>query len=200
MPDPLEEAVELALVPRPGTPLPLPAFAPPLAVVEVLDDRTKAGGAIEYLFDGFVLAGGFSTNEVSVVLHSVSTPVSIHVSPQSRSINQHSQECSINILPPTTHTRLPPVLRPSTRILPHRLLMPRSLPRPPEALRARRLGEIDTKRTHVETVEEAGKVLVEARDGLVQDLQVHHVGLEVGHAVAELGKGGLEALEREGGG
>jgi len=50
------------------------------------------------------------------------------------------------------------------------------LPRPPKTLRPRRLGKIDTESTHVEPVQEARKVLVEARNGLVEDLEVQHIG------------------------
>lgn len=46
------------------------------------------------------------------------------------------------------------------------------------------LREIDAERAHVEPVQEAAEALVEAAEAFVQELQVHEVGFEVGHAVA----------------
>lgn len=58
-----------------------------------------------------------------------------------------------------------------------------------------RLGEIDAKRTHVHAVQEGAKVLGEAREALVEELQVHEVGFQVGHGVAELGELRFERRE-----
>lgn len=60
------------------------------------------------------------------------------------------------------------------------------------------LGEINAEGIHVEAVHEAGKALAEAGQALVHELEVHHVGLEVGDGIGELGEGGLEGIEREG--
>lgn len=62
---------------------------------------------------------------------------------------------------------------------------------------ASHLGEIDTERIHVETVHEAGEALAETGQALMHELEMHHVGLEVGHGVRQLSKGGLEGSERE---
>lgn len=44
-------------------------------------------------------------------------------------------------------------------------------------------GKVDTKGIHVQPVQEAREVLVEPRQAFVHQLQVHHVGFEVGHGV-----------------
>lgn len=62
------------------------------------------------------------------------------------------------------------------------------------------LGEIHTERVHVQSVEEGGEVLVEARQALVHELQMHEVRFEVGHRVRQLGEGGFEGLEGKRGG
>lgn len=59
------------------------------------------------------------------------------------------------------------------------------------------LSKINTERAHVHAVEESTKVLVEAAYAFVQELEVHHVGFEIGHAVAEFGEGWLEGVQRE---
>lgn len=46
-----------------------------------------------------------------------------------------------------------------------------------EALDTRRLWEIDTESAHVHAVQEGAETFVEAIQALVQQLQVHHVGL-----------------------
>lgn len=99
--------------------------------------------------------------------HIISTNVDVYCRHQkSRTLDVHSQERSINILSPpsgmpsTAH-------RPASTtsiIMTHDILMPRRLPGPSEVINAWRLGEINTKCTHVEAVEEARKVLVEAGD------------------------------------
>lgn len=72
-----------------------------------------------------------------------------------------------------------------------------------EARRRRRvidgshLREVDTERIHVETIHEAGEALTETGQALMHELKMHHVGLEVGHGVRQLSKGGLEGIERE---
>lgn len=55
---------------------------------------------------------------------------------------------------------------------------------PGERLRNRRLREIDTKSAHVHAVEEGAEVLGEAAERFVEELEVHEVGFQVGHAVA----------------
>jgi hypothetical protein len=50
------------------------------------------------------------------------------------------------------------------------------------------LGEIHAESAHIQSIEEAAKALVEAIETLVQELQVHEVGFQIGHAVAQLGE------------
>jgi hypothetical protein len=50
------------------------------------------------------------------------------------------------------------------------------------------LREIHAESAHIQPIEEAAKALVEAIETLVQELQVHEVGFQIGHAVAQLGK------------
>lgn len=64
-------------------------------------------------------------------------------------------------------------------------------------LRDRRFREIDAKGRHVHAVKECAKVLVEAREGLIEKLEMHHVGFEVGHCVAEFAECGFEGREWE---
>lgn len=59
------------------------------------------------------------------------------------------------------------------------------------------LGIVNTEGIHVEAVHEAGEALAEAGQALMHELEVHHVGLEVGHGVRQLSKGGLEGVEGE---
>ena len=59
------------------------------------------------------------------------------------------------------------------------------------------LGKIDAEGIHVEAVEEAGETFAKTRQALVHELEVHHVGFEVGHGIRQLGEGRLEGVERE---
>lgn len=59
------------------------------------------------------------------------------------------------------------------------------------------LGKINAKGIHIQAIQEAGKGLAEAGQALVHELEMHHVGLQVGHGVGQLGEGGLEHVERE---
>lgn len=59
------------------------------------------------------------------------------------------------------------------------------------------LGEIHTERIHVQPIQEASKALAEARQALVHELKMHHVGFEIGNGIRQLGEGGLERVERE---
>ena len=68
---------------------------------------------------------------------------------------------------------------------------------PRETLRDGRFREVDAESAHVHAVEEGAEVLVEAAEAFVQELQVHEVGFQVGHAVAEFGEGGFQGCERE---
>jgi hypothetical protein len=65
-----------------------------------------------------------------------------------------------------------------------------------EGLRNRRFGKVYTEGTHVETVEETAKVLVEAAKRFVEQGEVHEVGFEISHAVAELAEGMFEGVKR----
>lgn len=58
------------------------------------------------------------------------------------------------------------------------------------------LGKINTKRIDLHAMQEPSEALPEAAQTLMQQLEMHKVGLEVGHAVGELGEGGLEGVER----
>ena len=50
------------------------------------------------------------------------------------------------------------------------------------------LWEIHTKGIHVQPIQERREVLAEPRQALMHKLQVHHIGLEIGHRVRKLGK------------
>jgi hypothetical protein len=65
-----------------------------------------------------------------------------------------------------------------------------------EGLRDRRFREIYTEGAHVQPVEEPAEILVESAQGLVEQGEMHEVGFEVGHAVAEFAKGMFEGIER----
>src|SRR3954465_3513798 len=45
------------------------------------------------------------------------------------------------------------------------------------------LGKVNTECIHVQPVEEAREALAEAGQALVHQLEVHHVGLEIGHGI-----------------
>lgn len=57
------------------------------------------------------------------------------------------------------------------------------------------LREINAESIHVQAVEKGCEAFAEAREGLVHELQLHEVLLQVGHGVAELGKAILEIFE-----
>lgn len=59
------------------------------------------------------------------------------------------------------------------------------------------LREINTKSVHVQPIQKTRKALAESRQALVHQLEVHHIGLQVGHGVGKLRKGGLESIQRE---
>lgn len=59
------------------------------------------------------------------------------------------------------------------------------------------LGKVDAKSIHVKTVQEARKALAKPGETFVHKLKVHHVCLEVGHGIGQLGKGWLEYIERK---
>lgn len=58
------------------------------------------------------------------------------------------------------------------------------------------LGKIHHKGIHVQAVQETRKTLAKAAQTLVHELQVHEIGLQVGHGVGELGKLRLQGVER----
>jgi hypothetical protein len=58
------------------------------------------------------------------------------------------------------------------------------------------LGKIHTEGVHVQPVQEARKALAEPRQALVHQLQLHEVGLQVRHGVAELRERHLEVVQR----
>lgn len=45
------------------------------------------------------------------------------------------------------------------------------------------LGEVDAEGSHVKAVEKGSEVLIETRHALVQNLQMHEIGLEISHAI-----------------
>lgn len=57
------------------------------------------------------------------------------------------------------------------------------------------LWKVDAEGRHVHAVQEGTEILVEARDGFVQQLEVHHVGFQISHGVAQLSKCRLEGSE-----
>ena len=59
------------------------------------------------------------------------------------------------------------------------------------------LWEVDAKSIHVHAVQEGTEILVEAGYRFVQQLQMHHVGFQVSHGIAELAKCWLESGEWE---
>jgi len=65
-----------------------------------------------------------------------------------------------------------------------------------EALNSRSLWEVDTESAHVHAVEESAKALVEAVQTLVQQLEVHHVGFEIGHSIGEFAESRLQGFQR----
>lgn len=63
----------------------------------------------------------------------------------------------------------------------------------PEALRNWCLGEVDAKGIDVEAVQKRRKALCEAGKRLVHELKMHKIGLQIRHAIAQLGKDRFEA-------
>jgi len=59
------------------------------------------------------------------------------------------------------------------------------------------LREVDAKRVHIETIQEAGKALAESSQTLLHDLKMHHVRFKIGHGISQLSKSRLEGVERE---
>ena len=60
------------------------------------------------------------------------------------------------------------------------------------------LWEVDAESIHVQAVEKGCEAFAEAREGLVHELQLHEVLLQVGHGVAQLGEPVLQPVERIG--
>lgn len=46
------------------------------------------------------------------------------------------------------------------------------------------LWKVYTERAHVQSIEKASKALVEAVQALIEELQVHEIRFQVGHAIA----------------
>lgn len=57
------------------------------------------------------------------------------------------------------------------------------------------LWEIDAERVHIQAVQKTSETLAESRQTLVHQLQVHEIGLEVGHGVCELRKLRLQSVD-----
>lgn len=175
-----------------GRPLPMPlpplaplAAAPPRALpgaVDCREDRTE-GGTLLYLLAGFELVGGFSTNEVSVVKNVASgspapaVPSKFFVLESRKGgevgslalarandcgIGAYSKESVADVWSSCRVSRL-----------------------------AANLRKVYTEGAHVHAVEEAAETLVETAKAFVQELEVHEVGLEIGHAVTQFGELGF---------
>lgn len=158
MADPLvEPATPPAREPREIVPLPLEMELAPRVV------RDVEGGAMVDLFGRVVRGvGGFSTKLVSVVLCDT-------VSNAFGQSGKNAQKGSIDVALAMVQVRRHGVLLSS--------LVPSSLGSTLEALNAGRLWEINTESAHVHAVQESAETFVEAIQALVQQLQVHHIGL-----------------------
>lgn len=55
--------------------------------------------------------------------------------------------------------------------------------------------EVHTERIHIQAVQETRKTLAETRQALMHQLEVHEVGLQVGHGVCEFRKLRLEGID-----
>jgi hypothetical protein len=64
-----------------------------------------------------------------------------------------------------------------------------------EALDSRSLWEVDTESTHIHAVEESAKAFIEAVQTLVEQLQVHHVGFQIGHSIGEFAECRFQGFE-----
>lgn len=158
--------------PRPAVPLPDAAAPLELAVEE---------GTELYLLLGLLLVGGFMTKEVSVVKNVASVSgggaVRCGKGEFSRGLEDEVwrvKDCGIGAWKScqSVHNRLS--------------LWERWY-----------LWKVDAEGRHVHAIQEGTEILVEARDGLVQQLEVHHVGFQISHGVAELSKCRLQGGERE---
>lgn len=56
------------------------------------------------------------------------------------------------------------------------------------------LGEVDTERVHVQSIQETGKRLAKSSETLVHKLEMHHVCFQVGHGVRKLAEGRLKCI------
>lgn len=77
-------------------------------------------------------------------------------------------------------------------------LIPRRLSRTPKTLDPRSLWKVHTKSTHVHAVQEGAKAFVEAVQTFVEELEVHHVCFQIGHAVCEFAECWLQGFEGDG--
>ena len=57
------------------------------------------------------------------------------------------------------------------------------------------LWEIDAERVHIQAVQETSKTLAEPRQALVHQLQMHEVGLKIGHGVCQLRELRLQRID-----
>jgi len=201
----------LPLVPRaaPRPMPPRPVVPPPLLIPEL----GRAGGAgVANLDVDLEETGGFSTNEVSVVLI-----------PKSAQLYSHPKAClhecglSIEVAPPIFAPALPHhsihiLLLPCPRkricnwSLPPRISHPTSfppsrplMPFPAPARNRTHLREVHTKGIHIQPVQKTRKALAKPGQTLMHELKVHKIRLQVSHAVRELGEGRLEGGKGRGG-
>lgn len=58
------------------------------------------------------------------------------------------------------------------------------------------LWEVHAESVHVQSVQEAGEALTEARQTLVHQLQVHEIGFKIGHGVGQLGELWFQGIDR----
>lgn len=61
------------------------------------------------------------------------------------------------------------------------------------------LRKVDAKRVHVQAVEKTGEALAKPRQALVHQLEVHDVGLQIGHRVCQFRKLRLQSVDGGGG-
>lgn len=187
----------------------------PLVVPDGAGTLDCLGAGVLGATNGFLGVGpemlevGLSTKEVSVVLHARETDVSKNGLVEKGDMygmqgNEHKSSLPIKSFPLLLNRRHPGPCahNPSLHVILALATTSSSLPlllflHPLEALRQRSLWEIHTKRIHIQPIQKAGKILAEPGQAFVHELEMHHVGFEVGHGVGQLGKGGLKGVERK---
>lgn len=57
------------------------------------------------------------------------------------------------------------------------------------------LWEIHAESVHIQPIQETGKTLTETRQAFVHQLQVHEIGLEIGHGVGQFRELRLQGID-----